>query len=166
MPEKKSRYRRTGKPVGRPDGSATTLTPAHQVFVAEISKGKPAKEAARIAGFTGKNAGVALLRRVGIQAELTKQRTLIRAATAYDAKAAMEELDSSLAFARETGNANALAKLVELRMKLHGLLIERVDQRQVGNFSINISGIDDPVPSPIVVASEPVADKAKDFYDE
>lgn len=143
------------------------LTKKHLLFVAEVSKGRPAHEAARAAGFTGKHAGQTLLRRPHIQAELANQRALIRAVTAYDAKAAMEELNDSLDFARQTGNANAVAKLVELRMKLHGLLIERVDQRQVGNFSINIAGIDDKPARPVVdVTPSALAEKAKAVFDD
>jgi len=46
-------------------------------------------------------------------------------ATQYDAQAAMKELETAMQFARDTNNATALARCIELRAKLTGLMIER-----------------------------------------
>ena len=52
------------------------------------------------------------------------QHTLAEAAQ-YDAQAAMAELETAMQFARETNNATALARCIELRAKITGLMIER-----------------------------------------
>lgn len=60
----------------------------------------------------------------------------------YNAEQAMLEAEEAMQFARETENANAFVKAIELRSKLKGLLIEKHQVQQVG-FQINIGGIED-----------------------
>jgi hypothetical protein len=61
----------------------------------------------------------------------------------YTASAAMQEANDAIEFAKATKNANAYVKAVELRAKMSGLLVDRVDVRSLTAFSINLSGIDD-----------------------
>ena len=79
-----------------------------------------------------------------IIAELEKATTEIRELTKFGAQKAMVELNECIEFAESTNNATARVKAVELKMKLSGLLVERIDQRQVGSFQINIGGIENP----------------------
>lgn len=79
-------------------------------------------------------------------AYVEEHREKLKKATQYDLQAAIRELDEAIIFARETENANALVKALELKMKGHGLLIEKHDVRTFAAFSIKISGIDDPIP--------------------
>lgn len=101
---------------------------------------------------------------------LNKLRGEIVQHTKYDVDRAMQDMREAAAFARETENATALVRAHELMMKLHGLLIERVDQRQVGNFQVAISGIDDePEPEKIeakVIDIEPEQTTYADVFDE
>lgn len=132
----------TPRPVGRPRGPNHTITHRHVAFVAGILAGKTQKKAAQDAGFFAQTA-TKLMRNPLVIEELARQRQIVRARTGYDAEAMMNELDAAITHAKETENAGAYVKAIELKGKLHGLLIERVDQRQVAAFSINISGIDD-----------------------
>lgn len=84
------------------------------------------------------------------RAYYSEQKRLLAQKTAFGATEAMKELDEAIDFARETGNANALAKCIELRMKLHGLLIDKHEVRQA-SLTIAIGGItsiSDPLPLP------------------
>ena len=85
-----------------------------------------------------------LLKNGKIAAAVDAGRLDIARNAQYDLKKAMEELDSAMEFARKSNNATALARCIELKSKLSGLLIDRTDLRQVGNFSVVISGIDRP----------------------
>lgn len=156
-----------GKP-GRRAGVQSELTAQHVQFVAGIMAGKTQKQAAIDAGF-GTQAGAKLMKQDKIKQEIARQADLMRQKTGYDAAAMMAELDKAIAFAEETENAGAMTKAIELKGKLHGLLIERVDQRQVASFTINIEGIEPPkplvaLPGPMAAIMaplpQPVADKA------
>lgn len=94
-----------------------------------------------------------LLKNPLVVARIKELRDAVTEKTTYDATVAMEECKEGMKFARETNNANALAKFVELRSKLQGLLIEKHDVRTVGSLQINIAGIAPPeaLPSPTVV---------------
>ncbi len=76
-------------------------------------------------------------------AELEKRREVIRAENDYTREKAMDELEATMKFARETKNAGALAKAVELRTKLAGLLIERRDVRQAQVIKVEVVQFDD-----------------------
>lgn len=58
----------------------------------------------------------------------------------YNLKKAMAEADEAISFAKETENANAFVKAVELKAKLNGLLIEKHELIRVP-LEINIMGI-------------------------
>lgn len=136
------------------------LSPRQLAFCSHYVAGKSARDAARLAGYAAGYVRHAdkLTSNPKIAAEIAKHRETLREKTGYDAAAMMAELNRTIEFAEKTGNANAMAKAVELKGKLHGLLIERLDQRSVGDFVINISGIDrdrpadEPTPPPAVSA--------------
>lgn len=77
-----------------------------------------------------------------IQEAIKEIRTKAIDGGVYNLKSAMAECDEGIAFAKETGNANAYAKLLELRSKLNGLLVEKHDVRMSG-FTLNIGGMDE-----------------------
>lgn len=72
----------------------------------------------------------------------------------YNLQAAMADAEATIEFARETGNANAMAKAVELKSKLNGLLIEKHDVRQVG-FQIEMKGLRDVLSEPVLPVALP-----------
>lgn len=88
---------------------------------------------------------------------LESQRKKLADATQYDLRAAIKELDEAIQFAKDTENANAYAKLIELKMKGYGLLIEKHDVRQFSSFSISIAGVDTPLAIEKVVEALPLS---------
>lgn len=59
----------------------------------------------------------------------------------HNIHSAMQEASDAMDFAKETENANAYVKAVELRAKLNGLLTEKLDVRALAGFSVNILGV-------------------------
>lgn len=120
-------------------------------FVAAfISNGGVAAEAARTAGYSAGNSrktGSRLLREPDIAARIEAARKEIRTATGYDAKAAVRELDRNITLARANKADMAVARLLELKLKIHGLLIDRAEVIGRGSLTIHISGIYDDPPS-------------------
>jgi hypothetical protein len=96
-------------------------------FVAAYALSGVAVKAARDAGFKSKNASVALMKRPEILAAIEAEKTKIRESTGYNAEAAMADLNRAEEFARENRSPMAVVKCVDARMRLNGLLVERVD---------------------------------------
>ena len=120
--------------------------------------GKTPNQSARAAGMSEyycKNA-FKLEKYPEVIEELAKIRKRVAEQAFYDAAVAMKELQDTIQFARDTENAAAMAKAVELKMKLAGLLIERHDMRNVGSFSVNIIGIEGNAPDDPVLEHEPL----------
>jgi phage terminase small subunit len=137
------------------------LTDRQKAFVENYVKTGNAKQSAITAGFPAASAyqrGHEMATKVAATTEALKDvRKEVAEKLKYTAIEAMQECQDAIIFARETGNANAYVKAVELRSKLQGLLIEKHDVRQVG-FSIRIDGVDDPS-SIIPVVSTKVEDE-------
>jgi phage terminase small subunit len=135
------------------------LPPRQQRFIQEYVKCGVAKTAALAAGYSPRSAGKTgsqLLSNPRIQAVVKESRTNLAALSGYTAAVAMDELEEAMRYSKETGNATAFCRSVELRARLQGLLIERQDHRQIGSFSINISGIDHaPIDGAVVSALPP-----------
>lgn len=127
--------------------SERKLRPREASFVQEYLKHGVASVAAVAAGYAksnAKNAGWRLLHKnEAIAAAISDARKSLVEKGQYNLEKAMIEAEEAMKFARETENANAFTKAVELRSKLNGLLVEKHDVRQVG-FQIQISGIDFP----------------------
>ena len=118
-------------------------------FVRHFCSGKSAAESARLAGYAEaycRNASERLLKQPAVKQAIDRARARLREATEYDQRAAMQELDETIAFARETGNATAMARAVELKAKLNGLLVERREDLHLGGFQLVVSGIDRSAP--------------------
>jgi hypothetical protein len=139
---------------GRPRGSGTggySLTPKHARFVEAYTKSGNAQQAAAEAGFVP--SGVSrLLKRPAVAAAIEAARKSVAVKSEFNLETLMQKLEDGALFARETRNATALSRFIELQAKAMGLLIERIDQRQVAAFKINISGIDDD-PRPVGAAN-------------
>jgi hypothetical protein len=125
------------------------MTPRQAKFVAEYLKGKSGAEAARAAGYSP---GAARTRAHEFlnehpltMAAVAQAREALRTEANFNAENAMRELNDAMEFARQTKNATALARCIELRAKLSGLLDVK-DKGPTAAFQINISGIDTPAP--------------------
>lgn len=123
-----------------------SLTLKQALFVKEYVKHGNGKRAAIDAGYTATNAiqtASELLRNNPvIKQAIEEAKNSLREGAKYNYEKAMAEADACIEFARQTENANAMVKAMELKAKLTGLLVEKLDVRQVG-FQINISGIHD-----------------------
>ena len=124
-------------------------------FANSVLSGKSAAESARLAGYSdeyAKKAAAALLNQPAVAALIKEGQAELRGKTMFDLQQAIIESDSLIAFALSKSNAMAAAKLLELKCKLHGLLIERVqavdmvdiagalsEARQRANGTIQIS---------------------------
>lgn len=87
-----------------------------------------AARAAVTAGYSPRNAagrGHALLKIPLIRDAVRVARTQIAERGNFNAEVAMRRLDDAALFARDTGNATALARVIELQLRLHGMLIDK-----------------------------------------
>jgi hypothetical protein len=126
------------------------LTPRKEAFALEYIRTGAAKASAVAAGYAPKSAGTSAARLLNdpvVKAFLEAARERSIAVAQYTATEAMRELEDVIRFSKETKNATAYARAVELRMRQAGLLIERSDVRMLGGFQVKISGIDDPPPA-------------------
>jgi phage terminase small subunit len=126
------------------------LTPRKLSFISAYLSGKGGAESAMAAGYSPGNArhrAYELLNNDPLVVEAIKdaQEKLRREAN-FNAEKAMDELNDAMKFARETKNATALARCIELRAKLAGLLDTR-DKGPTTAFQINIAGLDTPEPA-------------------
>ena len=118
-----------------PKAKRNRITP-RQLHYAELrGSGLSQAEAARQAGYSAKAAACKADRNPIVQQYLNGIQNAARVKAGYTVAIAMEEAKDSMRFAHETKNANAYCKAVELRAKLSGLLIERVEV-----VSIDLSG--------------------------
>lgn len=125
------------------------LTERQAKFVAEYCKHGIVQTAALAAGFpksTASQYGARLMRESpAVMAAIAAHRKDLQAQGKYNLENAMKEADEAIEFARETENANAYVKALELKSKLNGLLVEKHDHR-VASFRLNIGGINDEKP--------------------
>src|SRR5262249_7299 len=118
--------------------------------------GSPTKAAIET-GYSPKQAshtGPKLLRRPVVQAYLAELRKQTTAKLSDDAKygveRAMAELGEAIEFAKQTENATAYVRALELRARLHGLIIDKAEIKNQSPFSIVIAGLPGPQPLPAI----------------
>jgi hypothetical protein len=107
------------------------LTPKQQKFIAAWQTGIDGTHAAIGAGYSRKSARYTayhlLNENAAVMAEVAKVRGQLAEDAKYNGEKCMAECDEGLAFAKATNNANALARLIELKAKLTGLLVQKID---------------------------------------
>jgi hypothetical protein len=130
-----------------------SLTPRQQAFVEAYARpgtvnGRAAlnaSEAARRAGYSHRRADSTaqhLLRIPKVKAAVELIRKEVAELASYSLERCMAELEKGMAFAHTTENASAYVRAVELRGKLAGLIVDRMDARLlVGQFSITVEGL-------------------------
>lgn len=131
-------------------GKSKKLTPRQQRFVAAYLSGLSANKAAIQAGYppaSARTRGAELLAENElVKAEIAAATAEIRKTANWDAQRAMEELDAAIRLAENTKQTSTIAKCLELKMKLCGLLLEKNPNGGSASFSINIMGLDTPAP--------------------
>jgi phage terminase small subunit len=121
------------------------MRPRWARFISEYIKCGSGTAAAKAAGFRESSAArtaKTLLKNPMVMAEIDRLRKEIMAEGKYGLLRAMKEIEDAMEFARMTKNATALANLLQLRAKINGLIIDKMDHRISGNFQLNIEGID------------------------
>lgn len=118
------------------------LTEKQQKFAQEFAKHGIINRAAKAAGYNQKITSKDLNKSKAMTAILEESRAKLVASTGYGAAQAMDEAQRAIEFAITTNNANAYVKAVELRARISGLMIEKVDIRgQLAPLSIQLSGV-------------------------
>jgi hypothetical protein len=106
------------------------LSTRQEAYIKGIASGLTSKEAALQAGY-GKSysvsAGKRLLKAPAVKAAIEEVRMKGRNMAAYDLAQALKDCDSAAEFSRTHKNSMALVKACELKSKLAGLLVERVE---------------------------------------
>lgn len=106
------------------------LTDKQRRYAELLASGMPSRSAARSAGYSKSFSRVAA-HRLGSKPAVAKAieaiRTEGRTLAAYDLAAAMAQAQEGINFAKANGNAMAFIKDCELRAKLSGLLVDRVE---------------------------------------
>lgn len=100
------------------------LTRKQQLYIAGISNGLTEKQAAIAAGSRGP--GI-FLKNPNVIAALAEVQSRAQDLAVYDTARCMAEALDAMEFAREMENAGAVVRAVELRARLSGLLIDRVE---------------------------------------
>lgn len=107
------------------------LTPRQQKFIAAWQMGVDGTAAAVAAGYKPKAARWSAWNLLNnnklVMAEVKRLQAGLAKAAEYNGEKCMAECDAAITFAQKTQNANALARLIELKAKLTGLLREKLD---------------------------------------
>ena len=105
------------------------LNEKQQKFVSLVASGLSAQQAARQVGWSASYARKAsgLLKNPSIRQAIDAIQAEARTVAVYGVVEAMREAGKAMQFATQHKNANAYVKAVELRAKLSGLLIDRVE---------------------------------------
>ena len=113
-------------PKPRKPRGLSKLKPRHYDYLRLRQAGKSQKEAIQLTGLPQKTAYRAEKHPDGAKflAEIAENA---RIAGQYGVKEAVQEVDKAISFAYEQENPNAIAKLLEHKSKLFGLLVEKID---------------------------------------
>src|ERR1051325_6967019 len=105
-------------------------TDRQRLYAQNLARGLDSRAAALAAGYSESFSRVAshrLMKLPSVAKEVEAIRHRAREIVSYDVTVAMQEALDALNFAKEKGNAMAYCKAVELRAKLSGLLVDRVE---------------------------------------
>lgn len=143
------------------------MTPRQAKFVETYMSTGSQRAAAKAAGYScASTQAHRVANSKAVKAVVDHARATVKIAAAYNLERAMLEADEAITFAKETENANAYVKALELKSKLNGLLIEK-HQHQHASFSLNIGGITEEKREQEVAAetvSTPSSDEEEDIF--
>lgn len=126
-------------------------------FVEAYLSGLSATQAVIQAGYASSSASTRayklLKENENVKAAVAAARAEVQAKTGFNAEQAMAELNVGIEFAKKTNNATALARHLELKMKLAGLL-DRDKDAGGSSFQINIIRPGAPAPAAPIEVSD------------
>lgn len=118
-------------------------------FVVGVCSGKNNTDALLDAGWAvaRKSASAMASKILKEDAEVQEAVAVIKAAiveaSAYDREEYVRELNDAMKLAKDWRNGNALAKLLEIKGKAHGLIIDKGENKNLNaGFSIQITGVE------------------------
>lgn len=111
------------------------ITPRQQLFADKLATGAGYVEAALAAGYKSKASAWTARNHPLVKEYLSSIQSRAAALVSHTVAIAMQEAKDGMEFARKTENATAYVKAVELRAKLSGLLVDRVEV-----FSMDLKG--------------------------
>lgn len=129
-PTKRPYKRKSGvnaRYANTPKGTAHKLTPKQIRFLELMASGIEQKQAGEQSGLRSSGSRYRVLTNPVAQQYLSSLRAESRAIVAYDIACAMQEAKEARDFAIEHENPMAVVKATELRAKLSGLLVDRVE---------------------------------------
>lgn len=122
------------------------LNPRQLRFVAEYLKDSNGTRAAIAAGYAPKGAGDRahdlLTKSPAVMAEVERHRKSVQVAAQYNLEKAMLETDEAIKEAKEARQYSAVAKLIEHKARLNGLLIDKHDVLLRAGFMVKIVGVE------------------------
>jgi hypothetical protein len=130
---------------GRPKGSGRhpySLGPRAAAAVAAYLRCGDQRQALRESGYAATYSQ--FFKVPAVIAAIDSARRAVAVKAEYNLESAMTAMDNAALFARETGNATALVRAEELKAKLAGLMVDRVDARQVGAFQLVFADLNGP----------------------
>lgn len=107
------------------------LTSRQTSFVTGVLSGLSDHAAAQQAGYGveyARKAGTKIRRAPLVKQAIEREQTQLRQKAKYDVEQAVVEIDKAIAFGYEKSNPMSVAKLIELKMRLYGLWIERFQE--------------------------------------
>src|SRR5690348_13808092 len=109
-------------------------------FALGVAMGMTQKDAALAAGYSPRSTAAMYdaMKDPKVRAELQRLNEKLREKTVYDAEAAFREAGDAIEFAKQTNNATALCRAIELRSRLHGLLVDK--QKIEFESTVDIAG--------------------------
>ena len=110
------------------------MTPKQERFAQEYMVDMNATAAAKRAGYsehTAMEQGYQLLRKPSVHAAVQAAQAELRERTKVSAKSVSQQLQEAYDMAERNGQASAMVQAAMGIAKLHGLLVDKVEQRQV-----------------------------------
>ena len=125
---------------------ATRWTQRKQLFVQKYLELGDGAKAARASGYSQRAAGNAAWRLLNtdplVKAAVEEGRVALQERNEITVDSMIEQLDADRDFAVKVSNANAAVRASELKAKLAGLLVDRIDQRSVAAVKVEIVTFD------------------------
>jgi hypothetical protein len=107
----------------------------HELFAQQLAQGKSASEAYVLAGFKSSRHNASSLRtKEHINARVLELQQAAAKSCEITLESVCRELDEAIAVARAKGQAAPLVNAASLRARLGGLLVEKVEVGQPGDF--------------------------------
>ena len=104
------------------------LTDRQEQYVRAMARGVPSREAARSCGYSqsySEKISTRLAKHPAVKSAIDGIRKEARTAAVYGLVEAVKEIDRAILFGYKCGNPMSVAKLLDLKGRMYGLLVDR-----------------------------------------